>query len=99
MRKVVGIDFRIPVANLIVRNATDTNSSSKTREQKIETVFYYKDLQNTIILRRLDAEGYRRFQIENKTRKHNDTSSEQFCEDMPNDQKATSNLLDTKTTT
>lgn len=26
-------------------------------------------------------------------------NTEQFCEDMPNDQKATSNLLDTKTTT
>lgn len=41
MRKEVGIDFRIPVANLaIVHIPTYKNSSSKTREQKIDTGFY-----------------------------------------------------------
>lgn len=57
----------------------------KQESKRLTPEFITKDGQSRLgftkyyILRRFDAESYRRFQIENKTRDHNDTSSEQFC--------------------
>lgn len=91
MRKEVGIDFRIPVANLQCTFQRIRIRRQKQENKRLTPDFITKDGQSGLrftkyyTLRRLDAKSYRRFQIKIKTRKHNDTSSEQFCVDMPND--------------